>query len=101
MYVKISKSGRVSLQDIDNFKAFSIRSELPKARWPDRVITMAIETEENHFWLNADTVLELSEKKDDEEWMDRFWKMLQAAEPYGFYDIKLQRIKAHVVYSDN
>lgn len=99
MYLKILNSGDVSLRDIDNFKAFSILSEITETNWPASVKNMMSMADENRFWLEADAVLSLSAKKDDEAWVRQFWKMLKAAEPYGFSDVKARRIKAHVEYA--
>lgn len=96
MYVQISADGNVSLEDIDNFKAFSIVTDLLVENWPPNVKAMMSAADESRFWLDADAVIDLSPKHGDTAWVDQFWAILKAAERYGFSDVEGRRIKAHV-----
>lgn len=96
MYILISADGAFSLQDSDNMRAFSIREDEAgsAARWLAQMATPA--DEEQHYWLDADAVLELSGRGDDEQWVKQFWDMLTKVEAYGYFDTTNKRVKAHV-----
>lgn len=96
MYIFIAANGDLSLQDIDNLRAFSIREEEhgSAARWLAQVAKPAAEAQ--HYWFDADMVLELSGRKDDQHWVGEFWDMLTIVEAYGFSDMTNKRVKAHV-----
>lgn len=96
MYILIDADGELSLQDSDNMRAFSIREEEvgAAARWLAQMATPA--AEEQHYWLEADVVLELSGRKDDQQWINGFWDMLTKVEAYGYSDMTKKRVKAHV-----
>jgi len=52
--------------------------------------------EYNHHWLDASAVMELSGRKQDQQWVDSFWSMLASVAAYGYYDEATKRVKAHV-----
>ena len=100
MYLKIEDDGRLVLKEIDDFGRFHIAATAERiageAASPDfRRIAEA--AGEGHFWLNAEAVVDLSAKADDEAWKSAFWNMLAKAEPYGFADLQGRRLKAHVL----
>ena len=96
MYISFAADGEISLQDCDNLRAFSIREDETgaAARWLAQVATPA--DEEQHYWLDADVVLDLSGRSDDEQWVKQFWEMLTKVEAYGYSDMTNKRVKAHV-----
>ena len=95
MYILIAVDGSLSLQDIDNLKSFSIVDNNQIAISP-AFSAMAQAAEENHYWIDADSVIELSSKGEDQQWVEDFWDMLKKVEPYGYSDLVNKRIKAHV-----
>jgi hypothetical protein len=48
------------------------------------------------YWLDAGAVVELSERKHDQQWVEDFRAMLVSSAPYGFYDETTNKVKAHV-----
>jgi hypothetical protein len=95
MYIFIAADGELSLQESDNMRAFSIREEAGSAAgWLARMGTPA--EEEGHYWLDADVVLNLSGRGDDQQWVEQFWDMLTKVEAYGYSDMTNKRVKAHV-----
>jgi hypothetical protein len=96
MYILITADGALSLQDSDNMRAFSIREDEAgsAARWLAQMATPA--DEEQHYWLDADAVLNLSGRGDDQQWVEQFWDMLTKVEAYGYSDMTNKRVKAHV-----
>ena len=98
MYIQIGPDGTVTLEDSDNMRAFSIVEAQPgTAR--NSLASIGEAAEDNHYWLDANAVVELSGRKSDADWVDRFWEMLSKAEPYGYSDIAGQRVKAHIEQS--
>jgi len=96
MYILIAADGELSLQDSDNMRAFSIREDEAgsAARWLAQMATPADEAQ--HYWLDADAVLELSGRRGDQQWVKQFWDMLTKVEAYGYSDMTNKRVKAHV-----
>lgn len=95
MYILIAANGQLSLKDSDNMRAFSILEE-ESGSAATRLSAIATPTEEQHYWLDADAVVELSGRNDDQQWVKGFWDMLAKAEAYGYSDMEQRRVKAHV-----
>ncbi len=95
MHILIHQDGALSLEEHEEMKSFSIvdntsnnnRSALENISVPD---------EDDHYWVDAQAVVDLSPQAQDKQWVDNFWKMLKAVEPYGYFDSKNKRVKAHV-----
>ena len=95
MYLLINKNGDRSVQEPDDLKRFSIVDE-STGDTVDTLRDIAEPAEKNHFWVNADAIIALSGRASDEEWVEGFWSMLKAVEPYGYADLDRGRVKAHV-----
>ena len=95
MYILISADGTLSLEDIDNLNSFSIVGQSDVTR-SSAFSAMASQAGESHYWIDVDSVIKLSLRRDDQQWVDEFWDMLRKAEPYGYTDLVNNRIKAHV-----
>ena len=95
MFIQIDTNGDLTLQDVDNFKGFSIidQSNASQHQALNQISTAA---EDNHFWIDVEAVINLSEKKSDQEWVDSFWNMLKGAEPYGYSNLAEKQVKAHI-----
>ena len=95
MYILISADGTLSLEDIDNMNGFSIvgNSDLTRSSVFSAIASQA---GEGHYWIDIDSVINLSSRREDQPWIDDFWDMLRKAEPYGYADLVNKRIKAHV-----
>ena len=96
MYIVIAADGELSLQDSDNMRAFSIREDEVGLAANALVLIATLAAEEQHYWLDAEAVLELSGRRDDLQWVNGFWDMLAKVEAYGYFDSKNKRVKAHV-----
>jgi hypothetical protein len=96
MYIFIAANGELSLQDSDNMRAFSIREGKAGSAdgWLARMATPA--KEDGHYWLDADVVLDVSGRGDDQQWVEQFWEMLTKVEAYGYSDMTNKRVKAHL-----
>ena len=95
MYLLITINGQLSLEESDNMRAFSIVEE-EHGLAAKQLSTIATPAEEQHYWLDADAVVELSGRADDRQWVKGFWDMLVKVEPYGYSNIEKRRIKAHL-----
>ena len=95
MYLLIAANGQLSLEDGDNMRSFSIVEE-ESGLAARQLSAIATPAEEQHYWLDADSVVELSGRKDDQQWVTGFWDMLAKVEAYGYSDMENKRVKAHV-----
>ena len=95
MYIQITQDGELSLEDIDNMKAFSI-IEVVSGQSATALADIAEPAEDDHYWINAEAVIQLSSRSEDPHWLKNFWAMLKMVEAYGYSDMKNKRVKAHV-----
>lgn len=95
MYISISASGALSLQESDNFKQFSIQETVP-GQAVEALNDIATSAGDDHFWVDANAVIALAPAQGDSDWVDAFWDMLEKSEPYGYSDMQKQTVKAHV-----
>ncbi len=95
MYILIAANGQLSVEDGENMRAFSIVEE-ESGSAATRLSAIATPAEEQHYWLDADAVVELSGRKNDQQWVKGFWDMLAKVEAYGYSDMDKRQVKAHV-----
>ncbi len=95
MYISIAANGQLSLEDSDNMRTFSIVEE-ESGSAATQLSAIASAAEEDHYWLDAEAVVELSGRKDDPHWVKGFWDMLAKVEAYGYSNMDKKRVKAHV-----
>lgn len=95
MYIFIAADGQLSLRDSDNMSAFSIVEEKggSAGKW---LAAIGLPAAEQHYWLDANAVVELSGRMLEETWVSAFWDMLASVEAYGYSDMENKRVKAHV-----
>ncbi len=99
MYVSIDQDGTLSLNDIDNMRGFSIVEAVDatgKATAAIALESISTPAEENHYWLDIESVMILSARRKDPRWVEDFWDMLKKSEPYGYVNLQLNQVKAHV-----
>jgi len=95
MYIRVAENGELGLQESDNFRAFAI-VRAGRAAPLAQLAEIATAAEDNHYWLDADAVLELSGRKHDQQWIQDFRAMLDSVAPYGYFDMTNNRVKAHL-----
>jgi hypothetical protein len=95
MYILIAADGKLSLQESDNMRAFSI-VEAIKGAVTEQLLAIATPADKNHYWLDANAMIELSGRKHDQVWVRGFWEMLAKVEAYGYSDMAKKRVKAHM-----
>ena len=83
------------MRDSDNMRAFSIVEEESGSagKW---LAPITLSQTEQEFWLDANAVIELSGRMDDQVWVGDFWDMLASVEASGYSDMQNKRVKAHV-----
>lgn len=99
VYLKIGADGTLSMEEVDDFKRFHISAEMDTLAGDSAISAfddISEDVGDGHFWLQADSIVELSGRADDDAWTVAFWSMLDKAAPYGFADPDGRRIKAHV-----
>ncbi len=99
MYLAISSDGNLTLQEIDDMDQFSISQSMdddPRGLAVNALQSCGEALENNHYWIDADFLISLSTRKNDQQWLDQFWAMLKKVEPYGYSDLENRRVKAHV-----
>ena len=77
-------------------RAFAIVLESPDAPVTRLTEIGSMDEDNESYWLEANAVCELSERKHDQQWVQDFRAMLASAAPYGFYDEATNKVKAHV-----
>ena len=85
-----------TLAESDKFNEFSIVEE-GGGHTPAALGDSAEAAGDDHFWLDAEAVIELSGRKDDQNWVDQFWEMLEKVEAYGYSNMTTRQVKAHRV----
>jgi len=96
MYILVTEKGDLELCDSDNMRAFSILLETHSAPVSGLTEIGVLAADNDHYWLDADAVEELSVRNKDQQWVRNFRAMLESVEPYGYYDRAANRVKAHV-----
>ena len=99
MFISIAENGALSLEDADAMKSFSIverKNSGTEGKAINALRSIAKPAEDDHYWIDIDSVIALSPRKNDQDWVEAFWQMLKAVEPYGYVDTENRLVKAHV-----
>jgi hypothetical protein len=100
MILSIEENGQLTLKDHSNFKQFSIVDPYGQVEGSADFSELSRQCDEDHYWLHAESIIELSDGKSDSAWLENFWNMLRAVEAYGYSDVENKMIKAHLT-TDN
>ena len=95
MYILIHNDHSLSLEEVDDMNRFSIISHSSSGEL-NALHAISEPAEDNHYWIDANAVIDLSPRKDDQDWLEGFWKMLEKSAPYGYADLQRKRVKAHI-----
>ena len=96
MYILVTEKGVLELRESDNMRAFSIVLEAQSVPVSGLTEIGALAEDNDHYWLDADAVEELSGRIRDQQWVQDFRTMLEKVAPYGYFDRSTNRVKAHV-----
>ena len=99
MKILINQDGKLNLEEPDDFNRFSI-VDLSPTRERKALDAISVRAGDDHYWIDAEAVIDLSNRSHDPEWIDLFWSMLKKVEPYGYADLENRRVKAHIETQD-
>jgi hypothetical protein len=99
MFVKLSITGAVTLEDRDNFRAFKLVVEggperLEQAR---RALANTAELpDDKTAWIYEQALRQRLEVTGDTTWQANLGTMMEKAKPHGWIDEQKKAIKAHI-----
>src|ERR1041384_2446145 len=102
MFVKLSATGSVTLEDRDNFRAFKLvveggPSRLDQAR---RALASTAELpDQATAWIYEKALRERAEVSGDATWQGNLGTMIEKARPHGWIDEQKKAIKAHIEWT--
>jgi hypothetical protein len=99
MIISVHATNDVTLDDAQNFRAFKVVVNIPKATLEEaRVALAGIATlpDRETAWVSADALRQWRGVKDDAEWQKNLDAMIEKAKPLGWIDETNNTIKAHV-----
>ena len=103
MFVKLSATGTVTLEDRDNFRAFKLVVEQPKTALAHvkKVLSGTILVSDTETaWVSETALRHLSGHAHDHEWHHKLAAMIEKAKPHGWIDEVNQAIKAHIEWQE-
>ncbi len=99
MFVKVSASGSVTLEDRGNFRAFKLVIEGDPTKIDDarRALAGAADiSDKDTAWVFAAVLRGRPEIAQDAAWQQSFDAMMEKAKPHGWIDEQRKAIKAHI-----
>jgi len=103
MFVKLSATGSLTLEDRDNFRAFKLvvdggpqrldavrRALSGTAELPDQATA----------WIYEQALRQRPETANDAAWQANLGTMIEKARPHGWIDDQKKAIKAHVEWTE-
>jgi hypothetical protein len=98
MYVNVPRTGAVTLEDADNFRAFEVRvagAQQSASALAVRLGAAAARVDDGHVWV-SDAWLKAQGAPRGEAWLTDFGKMIGFAQKQGWVDEATQAVRAHV-----
>lgn len=80
-------------------KSFSIVYTVEDTNW-SAFKAISQPAEDNHYWIDAESVIAMSPQARDTKWVAGFWTMLKAVEPYGHSNLEEKLVKAHCLMKE-
>ena len=99
MYLKLSETGELTLEDRDNFRAFKFvatgdRTNLDSVR---KAVAGTVELPDAETaWILEAALRHRPEVENDAVWQQNFSAMMEKARPHGWVDDSRKAIKAHI-----
>ena len=103
MFVKLSVTGSVTLEDRDNFRAFKLVVEGGPARLDQARRALADTAElpdQATAWIFEQALRQRTEVAQDAAWQGNLGAMIEKARPHGWIDEQNKAIKAHIEWTD-
>ena len=103
MFIKISATGDVTLEDRTNFRAFKLvvtgnPSKLDAAR--KALAGVAELSDKDTAWVFEAALRRFAGAADDPAWQQSLSAMIEKAKPHGWIDDTRKAIKAHVEWQE-
>ena len=103
MFVKLSATGQVTLEDRDNFRAFKLVVEGGPARLEQarRALGNTAELpDQATAWIFEQALRQRPEVAGDAAWQQNLGGMIEKAKPHGWIDEQKKAIKAHIEWTE-
>jgi hypothetical protein len=103
MFVKLSATGSVTLEDRDNFRAFKLVVEGGPARLEQARRALADTAElpdQATAWIFEKALRRRPEVAGDAAWQGNLGAMIEKAKPHGWIDEQKKAIKAHIEWTE-
>lgn len=102
MFLKLSSTGDLQLEDRDNFRAFKLVIEAGRDRLEEVRRTLAGKAEladADTAWIFEHTLRRWTEVDQDAAWQQNLSAMIEKARPHGWIDDTRKAIKAHIEWA--
>lgn len=99
MFVKVSASGGVSLEDPNNFRAFKVVVEGDPAAIDNArraLVGLADVSDKETAWVFEAGLRKCTEVANDAAWQGALGTMIEKARPHGWVDDARKAIRAHI-----
>jgi len=97
MIIQVQLDGAVTLEDIDNFKAFNVASACGAHELEKALTSLGRLDAEGNAWISRAWLLAKG-RPDDAKWLAGFEAMHDYASTHGWVDSEMDTIRAHVEY---
>ena len=99
MFLKLSATGDLQLEDRDNFRAFKLVVEAGRGRLDEVRRALAGKAEladADTAWISEDALRRWAGVENDAAWQENLSTMIEKARPHGWIDDARKAIKAHI-----
>jgi hypothetical protein len=99
MFIKIAANGALLLEDRDNFRAFKLVVEGPRADIERARLALTGTAEladADTAWVFEQSLRRWPDVAEDAAWQQALTAMIEKAKPFGWIDEQRKAIKAHV-----
>jgi predicted transcriptional regulator len=102
MIIRVVASSRsVEIDDVRNFRAFSVRIEgsMDTASQAELMSRVAVSSDREHAWISEKALRDWPSLASEGWWQDGLSNMIAAAQKFGWIDQVNQSIRAHIEYA--
>jgi predicted transcriptional regulator len=102
MIIRVIASSRsVEMEDVRNFRAFSVRieSSMEPAALAELLAGLAISSDREHAWISEKALRNWPSLKSEAWWQDGLSNMIAAVQKFGWIDQVNHSIRAHIEYA--
>jgi hypothetical protein len=102
MIIRVIASSRsVEMEDVRNFRAFSVRIEgsMEPAELAELLAGLAISSDREHAWISEKALRNWPSLKSEAWWQDGLSNMIAAVQKFGWIDQVNHSIRAHIEYA--